>query len=68
MPDDQPHCLRCQRTANEVPLMSLNYKGQEYWICAQDLPILIHKPAKLSEQLPGAEHFPLREGHEHHHG
>lgn len=66
MSDDQPRCLCCERTNKEVPLIALNFKGQEYWICAQDLPILIHKPAKLSEKLPGAEYFPLGESHEHH--
>jgi hypothetical protein len=67
MSAEQPRCLRCQRSTNEVPLIALSYNGQEYWICAQDLPVLIHKPGKLSEQLPGAEQFPLGEGHEQHH-
>jgi hypothetical protein len=66
MPDDQPSCLRCHRSSSEVPLLTLIYQGREYWICAQDLPILIHKPSKLSEQLPGAENFSLGESHEHH--
>jgi hypothetical protein len=66
MPDIQPRCLRCQRSSDEVPLIALNYQGQDYWICAQDLPILIHKPENLSNQLPGAENFSLGERSEHH--
>lgn len=66
MPDDKSFCLRCKRSSDEVPLIPLNYKDEEYWICAQDLPLLIHKPIKLSEELPGAENFPLWERHEHH--
>jgi hypothetical protein len=66
MPDDQPRCLKCQRSSSDVPLLLLKYQGREYWICAQDLPILIHKPENLSEQLPGANLFSLGESHEHH--
>ena len=66
MPDDQPRCLKCQRSSSEVPLLLLKYQGHEYWICAQDLPILIHQPGKLREQLQGADQFSLGDSHEHH--
>ena len=53
--DNKPCCLVCQKTDAEVPLLHLTYQGQAYWICPQDLPILIHKPAKLAHILPGLE-------------
>lgn len=66
MPDDLPRCLRCQRSSNEVTLIRLEYQGDGHWICPQHLPILIHKPSQLAEQLPGAENFALDEKHSHH--
>lgn len=66
MPDDSPRCLQCQRSSNEVPLIRLAYQGEEHWICPQHLPILIHKPGQLAEQLPGAEKFAQGENHAHH--
>jgi hypothetical protein len=66
MPDNLPRCLRCQRSSNEVPLIRLEYQEEEHWICPQHLPILIHKPGQLTEQLPGAENFSTDESHVHH--
>ena len=48
-------CLYCLRSADEVPLLNLRYRGTDAWICAQHLPILIHKPAQLADKLPGLE-------------
>ncbi len=48
MSESTAQCLRCGRTSEQVPLIRLEYRKQEYWICPQDLPILIHRP----EQLP----------------
>lgn len=48
-------CLACEQTSDEVPLINVQYRGQEFWICPQHLPILIHKPAQLAGRLPGAE-------------
>lgn len=50
-----PRCLRCDRTDAQAPLLRLHYQGRDWWICPQDLPLLIHQPAKLAEYLPGAE-------------
>lgn len=66
MPDDQPRCLQCLRSSNEVPLIRLKYRGDNQWICPQHLPILIHKPGQLAGQLPGAEKFGVEESHDHH--
>jgi len=57
-------CIYCERTGDEVPLVVLTYQGKNYWICAEHLPILIHKPAQLAEKLPGAA---LMTGHSHDH-
>jgi hypothetical protein len=62
----QPVCLYCQRDRDQVPLLTLQYRGSELWICPQHLPILIHKPAQLAEILPGAENMGSSESHDHH--
>jgi len=51
----EKQCLYCQRTANETPLVTLEYRDSVTWICPQHLPMLIHDPTKLAGKLPGAE-------------
>lgn len=51
----QKTCLACHRSADEVPLIPLDYHGATYWICPQDFPVMIHRPADLIGKLPGAE-------------
>lgn len=46
-------CLNCGKTEHQTPLLSLTFKGDSKHICAQCLPILIHKPQQLTEKLPG---------------
>ena len=46
-------CLNCGKTDQQAPLLSLTFKGEAKHICAQCLPILIHKPLMLVEKLPG---------------
>ena len=48
-------CVFCKRNDDQVPLVQLSYKKENYWICPQHIPILIHEPGKLSGMLPGAE-------------
>jgi len=50
-------CVFCQRGDNEVPLVELSFQKQQYWICPQHIPILIHEPTKLAGMLPGAENM-----------
>lgn len=50
-------CLNCKTSENEKPLLVLTYKEETRYICPQCLPLLIHKPQKLAEKLPGAETF-----------
>jgi hypothetical protein len=54
MPDDR-HCVACNRTAAQVPLLTLEYQGRSFHICPQHLPVLIHDPKVLAGRLPGAE-------------
>ena len=49
----QPICLKCGKTDEQTPLLSLTFKGESKHICAQCLPILIHKPQQLTDKLPG---------------
>ena len=66
MNDTKPACLHCDRSSDEVPLLLMEYRGKNLWICPQHLPVLIHKPAQLAGKLPGAENLsPPAEGHAH---
>ncbi len=57
-------CLACDRTDAEVPLIRLRFRGGEYHICPQHLPLLIHDPAQLIGRLPGAESLEPAEHHD----
>jgi hypothetical protein len=46
-------CVNCGKSEEETPLLNLTFKGESKHICAQCLPILIHKPHLLVEKLPG---------------
>lgn len=48
-------CLNCARTEEKIPLFDLQYQGKAFYICPQCLPLLIHKPEKLVDKLPGME-------------
>ena len=48
-------CVSCERTVEEVPLLSLTHRQGTAYICPQCLPILIHEPGQLVSKLPGAE-------------
>jgi hypothetical protein len=52
---DEKKCLNCGKTDERVPLLSLVFKGEAKYICAQCLPILIHKVHLLEDKLPGVE-------------
>jgi hypothetical protein len=60
-----PVCLSCGRPELEKPLLIMLYQSKQVYICPQCLPVLIHKPASLSDRLPGAETFgPPAEHHQ----
>ena len=45
------HCLNCDRTEQETPLVALKYAGRETWVCPQCLPVLIHHAEQLADKL-----------------
>ena len=51
---DEKHCLVCKRDEQTVPLVQVDYKGKNYWICPQHIPVLIHDPQSLEGLLPDA--------------
>lgn len=54
---DMPNCILCQRTAEVVPLIALEYRGGDFRICTQHLPVLIHDPGQLVGMIDGAENL-----------
>lgn len=54
MSEEIKKCLVCEQSSNTVPLLKILYAEKEYYICPAHLPILIHHPDQLSNQLPGA--------------
>ena len=50
---NEPICLNCGKSEQEIPLLRLTFKGEPKYVCPQCLPILIHKPQQLVEKLPG---------------
>lgn len=64
MNDNYPECLVCQATSQDVPLLSLQYRDQNFFICPQDFPILIHQPQRLVGILPGAEKLTPHDHHD----
>lgn len=51
-------CINCGRTDEKAPLLNLTFNGEEKYICAQCLPIIIHKIHLLADKLPGVETLP----------
>ena len=45
-------CLNCGASDQDRPLVTLKFQGQEFYICPQCLPALIHKPYQLADKLP----------------
>lgn len=52
------HCLNCNISEDEIPLVNLNYSGKPAYICSRCLPLLIHHPEELIGKLEGAEKIP----------
>jgi hypothetical protein len=51
---NEPKCLLCGQTSQDVPLVNVTYKGKLIYICSEHLPVLIHEPQKLAEKLEKA--------------
>jgi len=54
-------CLSCNRSENEIPLVTLTYAAKPAYICSYCLPLLIHHPEQLIGRLEGAENIPPAE-------
>ena len=52
---DKKECLFCNRSSDQVPLLTIDYLEKQMCICPQHLPILIHDPGQLVGKLPGAD-------------
>lgn len=48
-------CVACGRSEAQIPLLGFRFQGDDYRICPQHLPVLIHDPTRLAGHLPGAE-------------
>jgi hypothetical protein len=48
-------CVFCAQTQDVVPLVHFVYRGGDYFICPQHIPVLIHNPYQLAGMLPGAD-------------
>lgn len=48
-------CIVCEADSDSTALIPFEFKGKSYHVCAQHLPVLIHKPEQLVGRLPGAE-------------
>jgi hypothetical protein len=57
MPENKKECMVCHASSDKLPLLSLEYRNTQYFICPQHFPILIHHPERLVGILPGAENL-----------
>lgn len=58
------NCLNCNRSENEIPLVTLSYSGKPAFICSHCLPLLIHHPEMLIGKIEGAENIPPADHHD----
>ena len=54
-------CIHCGKDDSQVPLVVFSYKGEEFRICTEHLPVLLHKPGELTGKLPDAENLAAAE-------
>jgi hypothetical protein len=55
-------CLNCGAAEEEVPLVKWHYQGRRFWICADCLPVMIHKRHLLAEKLSALGDPDAKEG------
>ncbi len=55
MNDKIKTCIVCEKSSDQVPLIKFKFKGEKYYICSIDFPVMIHKQHQLVGKLPGAE-------------
>lgn len=53
MNDSTPEkCLNCEATQDDTPLMLWRFQGRELWLCADCIPLMIHKRGQLMVKWP----------------
>lgn len=50
-------CLVCKKESTEIPVTKFYYKNDEFYICPQHMPVIIHNPQQLVGLLDGADTF-----------
>lgn len=55
-------CLNCGQTEAEAPMVLFHYQGRELWVCADCLPVMIHKRPLLMEKWATSTEAPAKEG------
>lgn len=60
--DKTNHCLNCNTTDAEAPMVLFRFQGRELWICADCLPVMIHKRPLLMEKWAAQMEAPSKEG------
>ncbi len=53
-------CFNCQRSEDEIPVISWKYQGQALWVCSECMPSIIHKwpqvVARMEQQKEELSH------------
>jgi hypothetical protein len=44
-------CINYKKSDDEAALFPFRHQGKNHWICAQYLPILIHKPPEADNKI-----------------
>lgn len=55
--NDNPTCVLCGKKDSDLPLIKLSYNKNDYYVCPEHMPMLIHNPEALVGQMPGAENM-----------
>ena len=55
MNEARPVCAVCGVSSEATPLIRLTYREQDAWVCPQEMPKLIHDPARIAGTFPGAD-------------
>ena len=50
-------CLVCKKASTEIPVTKFYYQENEFYICPQHMPTIIHNPQELIGLLDGADDF-----------
>jgi hypothetical protein len=50
-------CLVCKKASTEIPVTKFYYQENEFYICPQHMPVIIHNPQQLIGLIDGADKF-----------